>query len=773
MARDNSVLTMRRILKGNAADDFLPALTGHLRHMLDGILKVVNSLRTTMSTNGCQLVQELARTLGSSIDPMVELLMQNLMKLCSATKHIAAQNGNATVDVLLTHVSYNARLVQHVWHAVQDKNVQPRTFAAGWLRTLMRRQTHNRSQLEHSGGLELVEKSIKKGLSDANPKVRETMRGAYWEFAQIWPEKGDTVINTLDAKSRQLLEKDPANPNAPQSSFTTSVGPGIANPRATASTARSTLKDTIVAQKKAALAARRIPDRPNSAMANLSPVKEAGKPSAKALTMPNGSVSRRPTTASSSTTSHGSLMSGPVRRPKRPEISRPATADPYADRQRAVPAPESESVLDHPSPQKKPASRHRGPPQKQEPHSKAFSNAAVLTHEDESNIPESPPAQTSPSNASPPRTSPLRTPLSRTPPFRSVECTEHQPSPHMPAENATVAVHEDGSDMIEIPPAILALSGSATSLEQDTGEGRPVENAAASPLQEIGPNERHSPLPAVATQTNGHATPPTDENRSGSPSKKENATNRRILSSGIERLRAKTLDAHGFRRLQDLVGVPVDDSTRLMLELLLALIGYVEAAPETLRVNTIKAISLKSQALTTMRGVAALYKAAIEVRQEFPSAICATLVARQMVDSSPHFAADLEKTAVELVSCAGGQLGDCLNAVLDFVSRESARRGEQRERSMTVALTVLSKIQTAMHEHSIPLTMTQKQQTGKLAVRFLDDRDPDVRRADTELCLKFFVHFGEAQKDEFWSLLRGAREAQLNLIAYYMARKLD
>ena len=44
---------------------------------------------------------------------------------------------------------------------------------------------------ESSGGLELAEKCLKKGMSDANPKVREGMRATYWVFASVWPDKGE------------------------------------------------------------------------------------------------------------------------------------------------------------------------------------------------------------------------------------------------------------------------------------------------------------------------------------------------------------------------------------------------------------------------------------------------------------------------------------------------------------------------------------------------------------------------------------------------------
>jgi len=188
MPRDKSVTKLRRITKGNAPSEFHAAFVAGIKSVLDGILKVANTLRTTMSTNGCQLIQELAKTLGTSIDPWVEILLQSFIKMCAATKNIAAQNGNTTVEAILQSCSYSHRLLQHVSFASQDKNVQPRTFSASWVKTMIRK---HKSAIEHSGGLESLEKTLKKGVTDANPKVREAYRSTYWTFALVWPQRAE------------------------------------------------------------------------------------------------------------------------------------------------------------------------------------------------------------------------------------------------------------------------------------------------------------------------------------------------------------------------------------------------------------------------------------------------------------------------------------------------------------------------------------------------------------------------------------------------------
>ena len=191
LKREKSILRMRKITKGNAPQDFTTIYIGCIKGLLDGILKTVNSLRTTVCTIACHLVQDVARAVGPGLDSMVEILLQNLIKLCANTKKIAAAKGNDTVTTIMANVSYSMRLAQHIYGACQDKNAQPRIYACGWLKIIINKHGHHKSIIEHAGGVELIEKCLKAGLTDRDPNVRENMRPTYWAFARRWPEKSE------------------------------------------------------------------------------------------------------------------------------------------------------------------------------------------------------------------------------------------------------------------------------------------------------------------------------------------------------------------------------------------------------------------------------------------------------------------------------------------------------------------------------------------------------------------------------------------------------
>lgn len=308
--REKNVILLRRLTRGNAPHDFPHNFISAVKTLLDGIFKVVNSLRTTMSSNGSLLIQDIARTCGPRIDSMVEIIMQNLMKLCSGLKKIAAQNGNLAVDAVINNVSFSIRLLQHVAFAAQDKNVGVRLFASGWLKSLIIRQAHHKSSVEHGGGVDLIEKSITKGLADANPGVREASRSTFWTFYSVWPERANVIADTLDPKSRTLLEKDQSNPNPPSKGASSL-------PAKSPAKSRTALQEAIAARKKA-----QMPSRPESAQPAFVEAKASAPASKSTRSVPTGAPL-------------SSLSSAPMRpamKPRRAELSRPATADPYARR---------------------------------------------------------------------------------------------------------------------------------------------------------------------------------------------------------------------------------------------------------------------------------------------------------------------------------------------------------------------------------------------------------------------------------------------------------
>jgi len=69
---------------------------------------------------------------------------------------------------------------------------------------------------------------------------------------------------TLDATQARLLENAPDNPNSPKKAETVAARPGLGFSKSTTGPPKPSLRETMLAQKKAVLANKNIPARPGS-----------------------------------------------------------------------------------------------------------------------------------------------------------------------------------------------------------------------------------------------------------------------------------------------------------------------------------------------------------------------------------------------------------------------------------------------------------------------------------------------------------------------------
>jgi CLIP-associating protein 1/2 len=188
MHRFRGLLTLRRVTVGNAPRDFPQAFIAAIKAWLDNIFKVVLSLRTSMITMGCFMVEDLARVLGPRLDPMIDIFMQNLVKLCMSMKKLVGSIGNTTVEVMIKNLTRNSRLLSHITNAAQEKNVNLRLYGASWIKIIITQQSEHKVSVE---GVNNIETCIRKSLVDANPGVREAMRSTFWAFYGVWPKRAN------------------------------------------------------------------------------------------------------------------------------------------------------------------------------------------------------------------------------------------------------------------------------------------------------------------------------------------------------------------------------------------------------------------------------------------------------------------------------------------------------------------------------------------------------------------------------------------------------
>ncbi|KIS67447.1 uncharacterized protein UMAG_11759 [Mycosarcoma maydis] len=205
--REQSMIKIRGLLVSGAHRQFGETLfVAQLKAVQEGILKCISSLRTTLSMHAIHLVQELAMELGDDLAPCVEAFLIHLVGMAGFTKKLIANATQEAAAAIMVNVSFRPLYLQLIWQAFQEKNVATRTAAAEHLCTVLNTHAaHRKHAVESHGGLDLLEKCMRKGVGDSNPAARTKSREAFWIFHRHWAAQANALLNSLDPAIRKQV----------------------------------------------------------------------------------------------------------------------------------------------------------------------------------------------------------------------------------------------------------------------------------------------------------------------------------------------------------------------------------------------------------------------------------------------------------------------------------------------------------------------------------------------------------------------------------------
>lgn len=238
--REKNIIKFRSLIAGNS-ETYPDAMVNATRSLNEGISKSVTSLRTTLSSNGCQLIKEIAAHLTKHIDPIAEQLFHSLASMTSATKKITSMNAFGSLCVLLTNISYNNRLFNQCFTLYQDKNIQPRLYSSTFLQIFILK--HGAKFDQHN--LDTIQKWVSKGVSDPNISIRESMRSTFWILYKRFPQMGDAIISKQDTSVKKALERSKPSDITASFSTTLSRSSTLANERK-----RPSIRDFVASKQR-------------------------------------------------------------------------------------------------------------------------------------------------------------------------------------------------------------------------------------------------------------------------------------------------------------------------------------------------------------------------------------------------------------------------------------------------------------------------------------------------------------------------------------------
>ena len=243
------------------------------------------------------------------------------------------------------------------------------------------------------------------------------------------------------------------------------------------------------------------------------------------------------------------------------------------------------------------------------------------------------------------------------------------------------------------------------------------------------------------------------------PAKAPPMQNSRLFESGITKIKAQSLDVHGFRKLQGMIrdskaSFPEDKFEALLL----GLFEYLEAPLASLTPEKVQ--DVKAQILATIK---LMYKKdRNSFRAYVPKGLESLLATRSCYDARTHIVSGLELLADELVTLADPR--QTLDTITAQLKNEHMTLAGCRTLSM--GLHVLKQTLDARKEF-----VPSDEEVGemcRLAARCLESSESGVRMDAVQLCVAVHARVGESR---FWSALSGVRDDPKSLITYYIVKK--
>ncbi|KAJ3362281.1 suppressor of tub2 mutation [Allomyces javanicus] len=202
----------------SADQEIADAVAAGLRRILDDFLACSLSLRTALVVTACAALTEVCLALGHALDTMAEPIVTTMLKLLGSTKKLVHMNGATALASLLVSVTLKPRIMDKLTVNMDDRNMQIRTYAITLVYEILlalKDALAAGEDLPRFPILDYVEKSIRKGVADQNPQVREVSRDCFWILDKIDKQRANSLLNKFDANTRKIIQRGPSGKPRP------------------------------------------------------------------------------------------------------------------------------------------------------------------------------------------------------------------------------------------------------------------------------------------------------------------------------------------------------------------------------------------------------------------------------------------------------------------------------------------------------------------------------------------------------------------------------
>ncbi|KAI9330418.1 clasp N terminal-domain-containing protein [Obelidium mucronatum] len=162
----------------------------------------------------CACVAAIAETVEqSALEVHAEGAVKGMLKLAGASKKLIASSASTAMVSLLEHTQFHLKILELFVAATSDKNAQVRQYAMQYVLYQLNHTVQNGGAaiVTRTGGIDVLDRCLRKSLSDANPAVREASRAVFDILMEQWPKRAEALLADLDPNTRKAVIKSSAS----------------------------------------------------------------------------------------------------------------------------------------------------------------------------------------------------------------------------------------------------------------------------------------------------------------------------------------------------------------------------------------------------------------------------------------------------------------------------------------------------------------------------------------------------------------------------------
>jgi CLIP-associating protein 1/2 len=165
------------------------------------ILKL-SELRSTIVKEACETLTLLSTALSDSFDSFSEYFLPVLLKIVINSISIIAETGHKCIKNVLQNTRNDKLLPTIIKSSNNHKLLKYRCI--DYLLVFLTELSTNTLEKYQ----DIIEDHIKVRLSDALPEVRSTAKQCYWSYCSHFPERANSIFNSLDSSVQKHLKDE-------------------------------------------------------------------------------------------------------------------------------------------------------------------------------------------------------------------------------------------------------------------------------------------------------------------------------------------------------------------------------------------------------------------------------------------------------------------------------------------------------------------------------------------------------------------------------------